>query len=87
MYRDTRPVFAGRVFLAIGRGTWYSFKQEISSCFGKERKAMKKTIPALLLIAAILFSLCACSDAPAQNAAPEAAKTEAQERTRLSRWE
>ena len=40
---------------------------------------MKKTIPALLLIAAMLFSLCACSGAPAQNAAPEAAKTEAQE--------
>ena len=40
---------------------------------------MKKTIPALLLIAAMLFSLCACSGAPAQNAAPEAAKTETQE--------
>ena len=40
---------------------------------------MKKTLPALLLIAAMLFSLCACSGAPAQNAAPEAAKTEAQE--------
>ena len=40
---------------------------------------MKKTIPALLLIAAMLFSLCACGGAPAQTAAPEAAKTEAQE--------
>ena len=40
---------------------------------------MKKTIPALLLIAAMLFSLCACGGAPTQNAAPEAAKTEAQE--------
>ena len=40
---------------------------------------MKKTLPALLLIAAMLFSLCACSGAPTQTAAPEAAKTEAQE--------
>ena len=40
---------------------------------------MKKTIPTLLLIAAMLLTLCACGSAPAQNAAPEAAKTEAQE--------